>query len=126
MNKISITSGQKIQRIPEQVKYKIKGKPHNFWKIGLSSYLKNLASSNESGQRSNQENKPENLTNLVQDIDSILNRYFDLHDYPLLQPLRDGKYSEGFQKFLGGVKNLGGDPKSSEGFLKIRGEGAFK
>ena len=56
---------------------KSKGKPHNFWKIELSNYFKNLASSSESEQRNNQENEPENLTNLVQDIDSILNSNFD-------------------------------------------------
>ena len=55
-------------------------KPHNFSKIELSNYFKNLASSTESEERNNQGNEAENLTDLVQDIDSILNRSFDLHE----------------------------------------------
>ena len=58
---------------------KPKGKSHNFSKIKLSSYFKNLASTNQSEHRNEPENaEPENIINLVKHIDSILNRNFNL------------------------------------------------
>ena len=60
---------------------KPKGKSHNFLKIELSSYFKNLASTNQSEHRNEPENaEPENIITLVKDIDNILNRNFNLHE----------------------------------------------
>ena len=80
---------------------KSKGKPHNFSKIELSKYFKNLTSSSELEQRNNQENEPENLTNLLQDIDSILNRTLDLHEVKtMIDKLKDKRLPELTQLYL--------------------------
>ena len=72
---------------------KPKGKSHNFSKIELSSYFKNLASTNQSEHRNEPENaEPENIINLVKDIDNILNRNFNLHEVKaMIAKLKDKK-----------------------------------
>ena len=72
---------------------KPKGKSHNFSKIELSSYFKNLASTNQSEHRNEPENaEPENIINLVKDIDNILNRNFNLQDVKaMIAKLKDKK-----------------------------------
>ena len=72
---------------------KPKGKSHNFSKIELSSYFKNLASTNQSEHRNEPENaEPENIINLVKDIDDILNRNFNLHEVKaMIAKLKDKK-----------------------------------
>ena len=72
---------------------KPKEKSHNFSKIELSSYFKNLASTNQSEHRNEPENaEPENIINLVKDIDNILNRNFNLHEVKaMIAKLKDKK-----------------------------------
>ena len=61
---------------------KPRGKSHNFSKAELSDYFKNLAKANESdeGNASDSVIESENFANIFQDIDSILNRDFNLQE----------------------------------------------
>ena len=61
---------------------KPRGKSHNFSKVELSDYLKNLAKANKSdeGNASDSLNESENFANIFQDIDNILNRNFNLQE----------------------------------------------
>ena len=57
---------------------KSKGKSYNFSKSELSDHFKNLASANESDGGNASEIDIEDNANLIQDIDNILNRDFNL------------------------------------------------
>ena len=57
---------------------KSKGKSYNFSKSELSDHFKNLASANESDGGNASEIDIEDNVNLLQDIDNILNRDFNL------------------------------------------------
>ena len=86
---------------------KPKGKPNSFSKLEVYSFFKNLSSTEETGETYEAETEIPGDTNLVQDIDNILNNRFRLDEVKMMiNKLKTGK-AAGVDKIISELlKNL--------------------
>ena len=86
---------------------KSKGKSYNFSKSELSDHFKNLASANESDGGNASEIDIEDNANLIQDIDNILNRDFNLIEIKVIIDKLKNNKAAGIDKIVSELlKNL--------------------